>query len=173
VRNEATGEVRSVVTNDSGHYTVTNLPPGLYTITIEATGFKKNDSTHNKLDANTALSADAVLTIGAMTETVEVSATAAVLQTASAAVQEEVTGQQVNMQELNGRNPLYMAQLLPGMRSGSTMGDFNFAVVRIGAFWVGLQHSIEDIGSARYIDAGERGRKSFVFGGGVALNQGL
>jgi hypothetical protein len=32
------------------------------------------------------------------------------------------------MQELNGRNPLYIAQLMAGMRSGSTMGDFNFAV---------------------------------------------
>jgi hypothetical protein len=59
---------------------------------------------------------------------VEVSAAAAVLQTESAAVADEVTGQQVSMQELNGRNPLYMAQLIPGMRSGSIMGDFNFAV---------------------------------------------
>jgi hypothetical protein len=59
---------------------------------------------------------------------VEVTATAAVLQTDSSAVQDEVTGRQVDLQELNGRNPLYMAQLIPGMRSGSTMGDFNFAV---------------------------------------------
>ena len=61
-------------------------------------------------------------------ETVEVSATASPLQTESGAVQDEVTGQQVSMQELNGRNPLYMAQLIPGVRGGATMGDFNFAV---------------------------------------------
>ncbi|HEY2012114.1 MAG TPA: hypothetical protein VGH38_01380, partial [Bryobacteraceae bacterium] len=43
-------------------------------------------------------------------------------------VQSEVTGTQIQAQELNGRNPVYMAQLLPGVRGGATMGDFNFAV---------------------------------------------
>jgi len=128
LKNEATGEEHTATTNDSGYYTVTNLPPSLYTMTAEAAGFKKFASTHNKLDPNSALALDAALTIGSATETVEVSATAQVLQTESAAVEDEVTGTQVNMQELNGRNPLYMAQLIPGMRSGSTMGDFNFAV---------------------------------------------
>jgi hypothetical protein len=128
IKNEAMNEEHSTATNDSGYFTVTSLLPGLYTVTVEATGFKKFDTTHNKLDPNSVLSIDAALTVGAATETVEVSSTAAVLQTESAAVADEVTGQQVNMQELNGRNPLYMAQLIPGMRSGSTMGDFNFAV---------------------------------------------
>lgn len=128
IKNEGTGEERTATTNDSGYYTATNLPPGFYAVSVEATGFKKFESTHNKLDPNSALSLDAGLTVGSATETVEVSATAAVLQTDSSAVSDEVTGQQVNMQELNGRNPLYMAQLIPGMRSGSTMGDFNFAV---------------------------------------------
>jgi len=128
VKNEATGEEHPATSNDSGYYNVTNLPPSQYTVTVEAPGFKKFDSTHNRLEPSTALSLDAALTVGAATETVEVSATAAVLQTESSAVQDEVTGKQVSMQELNGRNPLYMAQLLPGVRGGATMGDFNFGV---------------------------------------------
>ncbi|MGO9260592.1 MAG: carboxypeptidase regulatory-like domain-containing protein [Bryobacteraceae bacterium] len=128
VKNEGTGEEHPATTNDSGYYTVTNLPPGFYAVSVEAAGFKKFDSTHNKLDPSTALALDATLTVGAATEVVEVSATAQVLQTDSSAVQDEVTGQQVSMQELNGRNPLYMAQFLPGVRGGATMGDFNFAV---------------------------------------------
>ena len=43
-------------------------------------------------------------------------------------MQAEITGKQVSDQELNGRNPLYMGSLVPGLRSGSTLGDFNFAV---------------------------------------------
>jgi hypothetical protein len=128
IRNEGTGETHTVITNDSGYYTVANLPPSLYTVTVEAAGFKKFSSTHNKLDANSALSADAVLAVGAATETVEVTAAATVLQTDSSAVMDEVTGKQIDLQELNGRDPLYMAQLIPGMRSGGTMGDFNFGV---------------------------------------------
>src|ERR1700733_8780691 len=85
IKNEATSEEHAAVTNDSGYYTVTNLPPSFYSVTVEASGFKKFDSTHNKLDSNTALSLDASLTVGAATETVEVSAVAAVLQTEPAA----------------------------------------------------------------------------------------
>jgi hypothetical protein len=55
-------------------------------------------------------------------------ATAAVLQTESGSVSGEIPGSQLQAQELNGRNPVYMAQLLPGVRGGATMGDFNFAV---------------------------------------------
>jgi Carboxypeptidase regulatory-like domain/TonB-dependent Receptor Plug Domain len=128
VKNEATSEEHPTTTNDSGYYTVTNLPPSFYTVSVEAAGFKKFDSTQNRLVPNTVLSLDATLTVGAATEVVEVSATALVLQTDSSAVQDEVPGQQVSLQELNGRNPIYVAQLIPGMRSSSTMGDFNFAV---------------------------------------------
>ena len=57
----------------------------------------------------------------------EVSATNQGLQTESGSVQNEVTSQQVDNQELNGRNPVYIAQFLPGVRGGGTLGDFNFA----------------------------------------------
>jgi hypothetical protein len=128
VRNEGTGEEHVVTTNESGYYTITNLTPGFYAVTAEASGFKKFSSTHNKLDPNTSLLLDAALAVGSATETVEVVSTATILQTESSAVQSEITGKQVDMQELNGRDPLYMAQMIPGMRSGSTMGDFNFGV---------------------------------------------
>ena len=128
IKNEGTGEEHPVTTNDSGYYTVPNLPPGIYGMTAEAAGFKRFESKSNKLTANSALSLDANFIVGSPTETVEVVATAEVLQTDSGSVQGNVTGTQLQAQELNGRNPLYMAQLLPGVRGGATMGDFNFAV---------------------------------------------
>ena len=128
ISNDATGEQHPVTTNDSGYYTVPNLAPGVYSLTAEAPGFKKFQSKGNHLNANSALSLDAVFTVGSPTETVDVVATAAALQTDSGSVQGEVTGTQIQSQELNGRNPLYMAQTLPGVRGGATMGDFNFAV---------------------------------------------
>ena len=127
VKNESTGQEFPTATNDSGYYVVTNLQPGSYGVTAEAPGFKRFESTKNILAANSALSLDASLTVGAATETVEVSATAAALQTESSAVQSEVNGKQILDQELNGRNPLYMAQMLPGVRANATLGDFNFS----------------------------------------------
>jgi hypothetical protein len=127
ITNEGTGEKRTVVSDAQGHYTVPNLPPTIYTMTAEAPGFQKFVSSHNTLASNTTIDIEAKLTVGQATETVEVTDTAAVLQTQSGSVQSEVTGTQVQKQELNGRNPVYMAQLLPGVSSTATLGDFNFS----------------------------------------------
>src|SRR5262249_14021711 len=55
VKNESNGQSVTTTTNDSGYYVATNLQPGFYAVAAEAPGFKKFDSTHNKLDANSAL----------------------------------------------------------------------------------------------------------------------
>jgi hypothetical protein len=85
IRNEATGEEHPETTNASGYYTVTKLARSFSTVTVEVPGFKKHENTHDKLDPNTALSLDPAVTIGSPSETVEVTATAAVLQTESSA----------------------------------------------------------------------------------------
>src|SRR5436190_13547422 len=117
-----TGLQRTATTNESGYYTITNIPPGLYAVIVEASGFKKYESTNNKLDSSASLGLDALLTVGAATETVEVSATALVLQTESASVMKNITRQQIEALELNGRNPVLMAGLVPGARAGNASG---------------------------------------------------
>ena len=127
--NEGTGEKRVVTSDSAGHYSLPNLVPAPYTLTVEAKGFQKFESTHDTLASNSTIDIEAKLTVGEESQTVEVTATAALLQTQSAAVQSEVTGDQVQKMELNGRNPIYMVQFLPGvtMQSGDTLGDFNFS----------------------------------------------
>lgn len=127
VRNP-TGLERTTNTNDSGLYTITNVPPALYSITVEAPGFKKYESTNNKLDPSSTLAIDVNLAVGSATETVEVSGTASQLQTESAAVMTDVTRQQMDALEINGRNPINMASLVPGARGGNISGlNFNFS----------------------------------------------
>src|SRR5216684_459340 len=125
IRNEATGELHTVTSDEQGHYVAPSLTPAYYSMTTEAKGFQKFTSSHNKLDSNSTIEIDANLSVGAETQTVEVTGTASVLETQSGAVQSEVNGQQVQDQELNGRSPIYMAQLLPGVRGSSSLGDFN------------------------------------------------
>ena len=125
--NEGTKATRTVTTDAQGHYTIPNLVPAPYSVKVTAPGFKEFDSSANTLPSNTTIDVDAKLEVGAQSQTVNVSGTAAVLQTQSAAVQAEVTGNRIQLQELNGRNPVYMAQYLPGVASGSTIADFNFS----------------------------------------------
>jgi hypothetical protein len=126
VRNQS-GIERTVNTNESGFYIITNIPAGFYALTVEASGFQKYASTDNKLDPSGHLSIDVPLTVGSATQTVQVEASVATLQTESATVQELVTRQQIDALELNGRNPVGLAALVPGARSGTLAGlNFNF-----------------------------------------------
>ena len=118
VRNK-TGLERQATTNESGYYTITNVPPGFYEISVEATGFRKYESTDNKLDPSADLAIDVPLTVGATSETVEVSGSAIPLQTESASVQKLVTREQIDLLELNGRNPIGLAGIAPGARGGT------------------------------------------------------
>lgn len=128
VRNEGTNQAFTVTADSAGHYTVPNLPPAIYSMTAESKGFKKYVSVHNALSASTALAIDGALALGSVDQTVEVTASAVVLQTESGSVQSTVSGKLITDQQLNGRNPLFMGSLVPGMRSGSTLGDLNFAI---------------------------------------------
>ena len=128
VRSNSGGVERQTTTNESGYYVITNVPPGLYTMTVEAAGFQKVESKDNKLDPTGDLVIDASLVVGAANQTVEVSASAVTLQTESATVEKLVTREQIDALELNGRNPVLMANLLPGMRGGSLATlAFNFS----------------------------------------------
>lgn len=122
------GVERTATTNESGYYVISNVPAGLYTMDAEAAGFQKYESKDNKLDPSGDLVIDATLKVGSANETVEVSAAAVRLQTESATVENLVTRSQIDALELNGRNPIFMANLVPGTRGGNLANlSFNFS----------------------------------------------
>src|SRR6266478_6348987 len=122
------GVERQATTNESGYFTITNVPPGFYTMSVEAAGFQKFQSIDNKLDSSANLVIDATLTVGTASQTVEVSASAVLLQTESASVQKLITREQIDSLEINGRNPIGLAALVPGARSGTAAGlTFSFS----------------------------------------------
>jgi hypothetical protein len=131
IRNETTGFTREVKSNDSGLYIATNLPPDYYTITVEAEGFKKFEKTRNKMDAGVPMSVNVDLTVGQLTEVVNVEASVATLQTESATVGKTVERTQIQNLSLNGRNPIFLALLKPGVRGGALNG-FSFGLTSGG-----------------------------------------
>src|SRR5262249_49338351 len=126
VRNDS-GIERQATTNESGYYIITNVPPGFYTMTAEAAGFRSFQSKGNKLDPSARLVIDATLSVGAETQTVEVLGSTVQLQTESATVQKLVTREQIDLLELNGRNPVGLASLVPGAR-GNTLANLTFGL---------------------------------------------
>ncbi|KAA6458654.1 hypothetical protein DYQ86_19050 [Acidobacteria bacterium AB60] len=128
VSNEATGQIRTATSNETGFYTITNLPPGNYTVRVEAKGFENFSQTHSHLQPSIGMRVDAALQVGSSATTVNVIADANVIQTQTAAVGQLVSQEQVQDIQLNGRNPMYLAQLEPGVRRSSSISNFNFGL---------------------------------------------
>ncbi len=103
---------------DQGDFVFSALQPGTYTVSIEAHGFKKLGRPNIALHANDKLALGNLnLEVGSVTETIEVSAQAALLQTDSVERSSTITAKQIENLEVNGRNPLALASVLPGVVS--------------------------------------------------------
>src|SRR4051794_6204559 len=133
VIHEGTREERKTTTNQNGYYVIASLPVGTYTVSAEATGFKKFIQTGIVLNSAARLSVDAVMTVGALSESVEVKASTSQVQTETATVGRVVETKQIQDLTLNGRNPIYLALLKPGVTGGS-IGTFDPDSVSNGGF---------------------------------------
>ena len=72
--NTGTGTEKKTVTDNSGSYSFVDLPPGMYTITSEAVGFRKTTLSAQRLIVASNLRLDVALEVGAVTESVTVDA---------------------------------------------------------------------------------------------------
>ena len=106
---------RDGVTDEEGNYQIPSLPIGTYRVTIERQGFKTFVSEDNRLQINQSLRIDAPLEVGTTTETVEVTGTAAAVETVVPTLGQSVTSRPIVNLPLNGRNVLQLALLQPGV----------------------------------------------------------
>jgi hypothetical protein len=111
---EATGQTVSTSTAKDGAFTFSPVKIGSYRLSVEAAGFKRA-ATHVTVNVQEQARADFQLVTGAVSETVEVTATSPQLQTQDASVGTVATGEQVNDLPLNGRNYTFLAQLGSGV----------------------------------------------------------
>ncbi|MGH9930955.1 MAG: carboxypeptidase regulatory-like domain-containing protein [Pyrinomonadaceae bacterium] len=115
VTNEATGVSQTQTTNEAGVYAFASLPVGNYTVTVEQAGFKKFQKTGNALEVGSPLSVDAALEVGQVSEVVTVQGGTEQLQTANATIGNVVEQKAIEALPLNGRNPLTLLLLEPGV----------------------------------------------------------
>jgi hypothetical protein len=110
-----TGVSRTSQTNDSGNYSFPNLPPGVYSVSAEQTGFKKATRGGVDVPVNTTIRVDLSLQPGQITETVEVTAEAPSLQTDRVDIGRKIeTVQLANLPVGYNRSFQAMLNLVPG-----------------------------------------------------------
>ena len=119
VVNVGTQAKRTVTSNEQGEYSFALLPLGDYTLDVSAAGFKSYSVTKIALSAGAHLRSDSVLQPGEATQTVEVTADVAGVQTDSSTVATTVSSKATADLPLNGRNFVNLVQVQPGANSGS------------------------------------------------------
>jgi carboxypeptidase family protein len=110
-----TGVRTTVNTDAKGFYSLPTLPIGTYDLEISQVGFKTFRQTGLVIDANSALRADASLTVGTASEKVEVSTDSVHVETESTQMGEVITGKTMTAVPLNGRAFTDLLALQPGV----------------------------------------------------------
>jgi carboxypeptidase family protein len=118
----ATNTQTTTTATQEGTFVIANVRPGLYRIVVEHAGFSRKEVQNVKLDVGVPFTVTIELAAGEVSETVTVSASdvAAPINITNAELSTTVQTQQINDLPLNGRNPLDLAGLQPGVAATSS-----------------------------------------------------
>lgn len=111
----ATGQAHSTTVTDNGDYTITNLKPGNYNVSVEADGFKRFVREGVRLATGERVRVDVELQPGAVSESVTVTQDASLLRTESGSLGQVIRSRKIVDIPLNGRNFLSLVTLSAGV----------------------------------------------------------
>ena len=135
VVNTGTNATYKTTTNASGNYTLRTLPVGRYKLVAEAAGFKRHEVTDIVTQVNEVSRVDVTMEVGAVSESVEVSANVVSVNTEDASLRTVVDQRRVEDLPLNGRDPVQLMRLVAGVSlyngSGLTSGTTYPGVVSV------------------------------------------
>ncbi len=110
--NEGTHEIRTTLSGSSGDYLFSDVVPAVYSVQVESVGFKKFERKGLTVGTQQEITADLKLEVGAVTESVEVTEAAPLVETSNASQGQVVNNQQVTDLPNMGRNPFLLAKLV-------------------------------------------------------------
>lgn len=114
VLNVETQASRKTISNEQGFFTLPLLPPGPYQVTVQREGFRTAKS-GLRLIVDQVATLDFVLEVGAIAESVEVSAQAAALDAQTSSLGQLILNTRIQNIPLNGRSAFRLVQLTPAV----------------------------------------------------------
>jgi hypothetical protein len=129
ITNEQTNQGTSFKTDSMGNYTAPLLRPGVYSVSAEASGFHRFLASGLVLQVDQTARVDIAMQVGDVSQTVEVTGAAALLQTENATMGAVIDDRKIVELPLNGRSFIDLALLSPGvMRAGGAQGQWALTV---------------------------------------------
>ena len=116
VTNTATNESRRLTTNETGYYEANFLEPSTYNVTVEAGGFKRVVRSGITVNVSTRLEINITMEVGAVAETIEVTAEAPLLETTTASGGRVLDSKNLVNLPFSDLNPFALTALAPGMQ---------------------------------------------------------
>ena len=153
LQNEATKFTRNVVSDARGEYYFGAVSPGIYTVTVDISGFKRAQRKNFRISQRESAGYDVTLEVGAQTEVVEVTAQRDLIQTETGAREGLITSEQIDNLSIVGRSPLELLRILPG----SVMPDVS-SLESVGNL-TGVSNTNQD---AQYTVNGVRGSNTVI-----------
>ena len=111
----------------SGYYLFPSVPPGFYTLSAEAQGFRKASITNLEVNVGLSIRQEIRMEIGNVTESLTVEANSVSIQTSDATISRAVTLKDIDTLPQLGRGPISLATFQPGVQLGSSPNDPSFA----------------------------------------------
>ena len=133
ITNSATAQARHMVTDQSGDFLFVAIPPGTSTLRVELQGFRTAVFSNVPLSVDATNRQDVKLEIGALSETVEVTANSTIINTTDASMGNVISGMQVRALPLEARNVVGLLSLQPGSVFVPTQGNWGNLDNRSGA----------------------------------------
>ncbi len=122
VINTGTNDAREVVSDSQGSFAARSLVPGTYRVEVSAPSFSQQIQDNIKLDLSATVSLNFHLSVGQVSQQIEVQAQGALLQTEESSVGTLITNAQIVELPLNGRNFNDLTRLTPGAVRGTSAG---------------------------------------------------
>src|SRR5262245_31933788 len=150
IANTATNASSATTTNENGDFTALYLIPGSYSVTVEAKGFKKSVRQNVEVRVGDKLQLNLQLEVGAVSETVNITSDAPLLEANSASAGQVIDQRRIADLPLSDGNPFVLSRLSPGI---AYVGDLKFS------------RPFDNSGAAAVIADGAPGRNEFTLDG--------
>src|SRR3954451_13566011 len=162
IQQTATGDTRKAACNATGEFNVPFLQVGPYTVSATANGFKTKSLTGITLQVDRTINLRITLEVGATTDTVEVTGSAPLVDSATSSLGQVIENKQILDMPLNGRNPFSL-----GLLSGNTTPMFgmgsNLPFIAGGGRFSANEVTLDGVDNNTVSNAGSIGRN------GIAL----
>lgn len=119
ITSKATGTTRTATTDDTGSFRFDLMSAGAYSVKVTKAGFSTYVQNVELLVGGTA-TVNAVMEPGAVTQTIEVSSEAPIVDLAKTSVSQEITPRQVEQLPMTGRDVANLAYLVPGVKAADS-----------------------------------------------------